>query len=49
MPLFGFVPNGIFGAGAALVVTSIFLYAWQPKPAAASNYLPVSSGDVSAK
>lgn len=44
VPLFGFQPNAIFGGGAALVVASIFLYAWQPKPAASSNYLPVATG-----
>eukprot|EP00325_Prymnesiales_sp_UTEX-LB-985_P029515 CAMPEP_0174718898 /NCGR_PEP_ID=MMETSP1094-20130205/30309_1 /TAXON_ID=156173 /ORGANISM="Chrysochromulina brevifilum, Strain UTEX LB 985" /LENGTH=355 /DNA_ID=CAMNT_0015919113 /DNA_START=108 /DNA_END=1175 /DNA_ORIENTATION=+ len=44
IPLFNFQPNGVFGGGAALVVISIFLYAWQPKPAASSNYLPISSG-----
>lgn len=42
IPLFGFQPNGLFGGGAALVVLSIFLYAWQPKPAT-SNYLPVAT------
>ena len=41
VPLFGFQPNGVFGGGASLVIASIFLYAWQPKPTAASNYLPV--------
>ena len=41
VPLFGFVPNGIFGMGALLVIISIFLYAWQPKPAATS-YVPVA-------
>ena len=41
IPLFGFVPNSIFGLGGALVVASIFLYAWQPK-AAASNYVPLA-------
>jgi len=44
VPLFGFKPNGIFGGGACLVIASIFLYAWQPKPAASSNYVPISSG-----
>ena len=46
VPLFGFVPNGMFGLGGLLVVLSIFMYAWQPK-AASSNYIPVS-GDESA-
>ena len=32
VPLFGFVPNRVFAAGGALVIASIFLYAWQPKP-----------------
>ena len=45
IPLFGFVPNGIFGAGALLVCASIFLYAWQPKPAAASNYVPLETAE----
>ena len=46
VPLFGFAPNGAFGLGAALVVASIFLYAWTPKPAAGvSNYVPVASGE----
>jgi len=43
VPLFGFQPNGVFGMGAALVCASIFLYAWQPKPAATSNYLPIAT------
>lgn len=43
IPLFDFKPNGIFGGGAALVVCSIFLYAWQPKVAA--TYLPVSTAE----
>ena len=45
VPLFGFQPNGAFGLGASLVICSIFLYAWTPKPTAASNYLPVASGE----
>ena len=46
VPLFGFAPNGTFGLGAALVVASIFLYAWTPKPTAGvSNYVPVASGE----
>jgi len=49
VPLFGFAPNGMFGLGALLVCASIFLYAWQPKPAAASNYVPLASGDTPAK
>jgi len=44
VPLFDFKPNSIFGAGAALVIASIFLYAWQPK--VASTYLPVSTADA---
>ena len=44
IPLFGFMPNGTFGIGAALVIASIFLYAWQPKPTATSNYIPVAAG-----
>ena len=45
IPLFGFVPNSVFGMGGALVIASIFLYAWQPKPAPGSNYLPIASAD----
>ena len=37
------IAAGIFGGGAALVVCSIFLYAWQPKVAA--TYLPVSTAE----
>jgi len=44
VPLFGFEPNGMFGFGAALVVVSIFLYAWQPQQKA-SNYLPVPNAE----
>ncbi len=45
VPLFGFAPNAIFGAGAALVVTSIFLYAYVPKPRPdTAAYLPVADG-----
>lgn len=47
VPLFGFVPNSVFGMGGTLVIVSIFMYAWQPKPAAASNYIPISSGEMS--
>jgi UDP-sugar transporter A1/2/3 len=46
VPLFGFAPNGIFGAGAALVISSIFLYAWHPKPPATTAYLPVADSAV---
>ena len=47
VPLFGFEPNGVFGGGAALVIASIFLYAWQPKPAVTSAYVPdATSGDT---
>ena len=42
IPLFNFQPNATFGAGGALVITSIFLYAWVPRPASTS-YLPVSA------
>jgi hypothetical protein len=41
--MFGFKPNGVFAGGAGLVIASIFLYAWQPKPAASSTYLPVAT------
>jgi UDP-sugar transporter A1/2/3 len=34
IPLFAFKPNTVFWGGAALVISSIFLYAWTPKPAA---------------
>jgi len=44
IPLFGFQPNAIFGCGGALVCLSIFMYAWQPKQAASSNYLPIATG-----
>ena len=40
VPLFDFKPNGAFAGGGALVIVSIFLYAWQPKPP--PPYLPVS-------
>ena len=42
IPLFGFVPNGVFACGGLLVIASIFLYAWQPK-VAVSNYVPLST------
>lgn len=46
IPLFGdFKPNGTFGIGALLVVLSIFLYAWQPKPPSA--YIPISTAERS--
>ena len=45
VPLFGFNPNGVFGLGALLVVMSIFLYAWTPKPRIESNYVPISSNE----
>jgi len=32
IPLFNFQPNTVFWGGAALVISSIFLYAWTPKP-----------------
>jgi UDP-sugar transporter A1/2/3 len=50
IPLFAFRPNQIFWGGAALVISSIFLYAWTPKPAAgARTHAPCSHrrGDVS--
>ena len=43
VPLFGFEPNSTFGMGAALVIISIFMYAWQPKPATTSAYVPIST------
>ena len=46
VPLFGFQPNGIFGLGAFLVVVSIFLYAWTPKPLGGPEaYVPISSAE----
>jgi len=44
VPLFGFQPNATFGGGATLVIVSIFLYAWTPRPPASSNYLPLPAG-----
>ena len=43
VPLFGFQPNHIFGSGAALVICSIFLYAWTPRPPSTPTYLPLPS------
>jgi len=42
IPLFNFQPNHVFWGGATLVISSIFLYAWTPKPPAGSSYLPIS-------
>ena len=39
VPLFDFSPNHRFWGGAALVIVSIFLYAWAPK---ASPYVAVA-------
>jgi len=48
VPLFGdFAINLMFSAGAALVIASIFLYAWTPKPVSATSYLPVASTNES--
>merc|ERR1712087_690910 len=47
VPLFDFKPNQMFAAGAFLVICSIFLYAWQPKPA--TTYWPVSATETASK
>lgn len=43
MPLFDFKPNSQFWGGAFLVILSIFLYAWVPKVAQKTTYLPVAT------
>jgi len=47
IPLFNFQPNQVFWSGAALVIASIFLYAWQPKARESTSYLPVQGGEMS--
>jgi len=47
VPLFNFHINSTFAGGASLVIASIFLYAWTPKPPASTSYLPVASATES--
>jgi UDP-galactose transporter len=46
IPLFGFQPNMVFGFGGLLVIISIFLYAWDPKP---KNYALITPSDSTTK
>ena len=43
IPLFDFQLNQVFAGGGSLVIASIFLYAWEPKPKLGSAYLPVTT------